>query len=260
MTKLEQFRRTPAGRAILGGAIFVSIFASPAYASLGNPETFASKSTEQVSPPSKPVAPAISTAQLTEMLTSSIEDLEAYTLDLQSQKTVSERHLHVLKALENLVDDVTDLFQVGIDELSPVEKVALARRIVENNLRLTKARLSAEPATVEAEIVSLPQEDTATKPSSYSQLASDRQNLLDAIEETRIDIDYVVDEIAKSQNENAYYRDALQQVSELFERILVASKPTEGSLRANFAALKAWQKEFRDEMASTEDVPSAVGR
>lgn len=260
MTKLEQFRRTPAGRAILGGAIFVSIFASPAYASLGNPETSAPTSREQVSPPSKPVAPSLSTAQLTEMLTASLEDLEAYTLDLQSQKAVSERHLQVLKAMESLVDDMNDLFQVGIDELSPVEKVAVARRIIGNNLRLTKARLSSEPVAVEAESVSLPQEEAAANASSYSPLASDRQNLLDAIEETRVDIDYIVDEIAKSQNENAYYREALQQVSELFERILVATKPTDAALRANFAALKAWQKGFRDEMASTEDVLSAAGR
>jgi septal ring factor EnvC (AmiA/AmiB activator) len=256
MTRLEQFRRTPAGKAIMSGAIFVSIFASPAYASIGNPDLASPPSIEQMIPPEKPSASAISTDKLTEMLKASIEDLEAYTLDLQSQKTLSERHLQVLKAMDGLVDDVNDLFKVDIDELSPVQKVTLARRIVENNLKLAKGRLSLDEVSVEAVEISLSPENEQVSPSAYSQLASNRQNLLDAIEETRVDIDYVVDEIAKSQNENAYYREALQEVTDLFDKILVASKPTDTSLQADFSALKTWQKEFRDEMATTEEALS----
>ena len=260
MTKLDQFRKTPAGKAILSGAVFVSIFASPAYASLGTRDVGASASVEQTIPLTRSVEPSISTAQLTEMLATSINDLKGYTLALQSRRASSERQLFVLKAMEGLVDDVNGLFQADLDELSPVEKVTLARRIVENNLRLAKERLSLEPVTDEGVELSKLRDKFVPLPSYPSQLASNRQTLLDAIEETRVDIDYVIDEIAKSQNESAYYRETLQQVTELLEGILITSRPTEAMLQANFAALKAWQKDLRDEMESTEDEFSAAVR
>ncbi|TLX16296.1 hypothetical protein [Rhizobium sp. MHM7A] len=253
MTNLEKFRRTPAGRAIMSGAIFMSILASPAYANLGNPELASPPPQEQLVPSPEPVAPALSTARLTEMLEASVEDLEAYTADLQSEIALSERHLQVLRAMDGLVDDVNDLFGAEAAELSPMEKVSLARRIVENNLKIAKGKLALVGPGEDIVEISFSPEEQTVRPSAYAQLAASRQDILNAIEETKMDIDYVVDEIAKSQDENTYYREALQEVTNLFDKVLLASQPTEASLQADFSALKTWQKEFRDEMATTEE-------
>lgn len=144
----------------MSGAIFMSILASPAYANLGNPE-FASPPQEQLVPSPEPVAPALSTARLNEMLEASVEDLEAYTADLQSEIALSERHLQVLRAMDGLVDDVNDLFGAEAAELSPMEKVSLARRIVENNLKIAKGKLAlVGPGEDVVEISFSPEEQT----------------------------------------------------------------------------------------------------
>jgi hypothetical protein len=260
MTSLEKFRKTPAGKAIMSGAILMSILASPSLANLSSPELASPKQQEQLVASPEPGPPAISTARLTEMLEASVEDLEAYSFDLKSEKALSERHLHVLRTMDGLVDNVNDLFGMQTAELSPVEKVSLARRIVENNLRIAKGKLALADPTGDIVEISLSHEEQTVSLSAYTQLTASRRDILNAIDETRTDIDYVVDEIAKSQDENTYYREELQEVTDLFEKVLLAAQPTEASLQAHFSALKTWQKEFRDELATTAEVQSVSTR
>lgn len=242
------------------GAIFMSILASPALANLR--DTAHSVSTEQLAPASGDTrAPMMSTARLTEMLEASVEDLEAYSIDLQSQKTLSERHRRLLEVMDSLVDDVSDIFVADATELAPVEKVSLARRIVENNVKIAKRKLATVQTHTEdgVEVAFSPEEKDAT-PTTYAQLAAGRQEIMQAIEETKVDIDYIVDEIAKFRDENTYYSEALQEATNLFEKVLFASQLSEASLQGDFSALKNWQREFRDEMSTTDESFSASTR
>lgn len=249
MTNLEKFGTTPAGKAIMSGTIFMSILASPAYASLGNPELTSPQPQKQLLSSPEPVAPALSTARL--MLAASFEDLETYAADLQSQKALSDRHLQVLRVMDGLIDDVQDLFGAKAAQFSPIEKVSSARRIVENNLRVARVKLALVGSDQDDVEISFSSEEQTVRPSAHSQLVASRQEILDAIEE-KIDIDFVVEEIAKYQDENSYYREALQEVTNLFDKVLLASQPTESSFQVDFSALKTWQKEFRDELVTTE--------
>jgi septal ring factor EnvC (AmiA/AmiB activator) len=261
MSNLEKFRKTVAGQAIMSGAIFMAVMASPAVANLGAADIPA-PALQQTVPPTETVRHSnTSTARLTEMLEASVEDLEAHAVDLTFEKTLSERHVDVLMVMDRLIDGVNDLFSAEMDELSPVEKIAIARRIVDNNIKLSRMKLNqAATSSQHAIEVSFSPEDEVARPAAYSQLAANRQQIMEAIEDTRGEIDYVVDEIAKSRDENAYYRESLQEVTNLFEKVLLAKDATQTSLEADFATLKKWQTEFREELATTDDTFSVSAR
>lgn len=254
MTALNRFKRTSAGIVLTSGALFVALSAAAPKAETASDVALSEMHRTSPKPFYVDVSQTASTTALRQMLEAAFEEVAAFQSDLQEQQKLTERFVRVLEVMDRLVGDVEGLFEDGL-ELTVQEKVETARRIITNNLVIAR-KLATESAADVSDViaVSYDGQNEVQFASAYSALVSKRETLLEQLEQTRDHVTALFGEVGKLQSEVVYYDVTLQKATDLFGALISGEIKDEIALEEKFSELRQWRAEFREEMATTDDV------